>query len=107
MSLEMNACAILTDSGGVQKEAYWLQVPCITLRNESEWKETVDSGWNVLAGADHKMIVEAVEQAGKHTTRCNTLSHEDGHSAERICEMIVESFAGSPRAEVVQKRIPS
>ncbi len=59
--LESGAAMILTDSGGVQKEAYWLKVPCITLRERTEWVETVASGWNVLAGADPKKIVRAVK----------------------------------------------
>ena len=58
--LESGAAMILTDSGGVQKEAYWLKVPCVTLRDRTEWVETVASGWNVLAGADKKRIVQAV-----------------------------------------------
>lgn len=59
--LEANAQLIATDSGGIQKEAYWLGVPCITLREETEWIETVDSGWNRLVCADAQSIVKAVE----------------------------------------------
>jgi UDP-N-acetylglucosamine 2-epimerase len=58
--LEQSARMILTDSGGVQKEAYWLSVPCITLRDETEWVETIETRWNMLAGTDTERIVEAV-----------------------------------------------
>jgi len=57
LRLEMSAKVILTDSGGVQKEAFFHRVPCITLRDETEWVETVEMGWNVLVGADRDAIV--------------------------------------------------
>jgi UDP-N-acetylglucosamine 2-epimerase len=60
VAVSKSARIILTDSGGLQKEAYWLGVPCITLRDETEWVETVQSGWNTLAGSDTKRIVHAV-----------------------------------------------
>lgn len=57
LSLERAAYRILTDSGGVQKEAFFLKVPCITLREETEWPETVESGWNILVGSDEEAIL--------------------------------------------------
>jgi UDP-N-acetylglucosamine 2-epimerase len=60
VSLSRSARLILTDSGGLQKEAYWLGVPCITLRDETEWVETVTTGWNTLAGSKTDRILHAV-----------------------------------------------
>jgi UDP-N-acetylglucosamine 2-epimerase len=59
ISLAKSARILLTDSGGMQKEAYWLKVPCITLRFETEWVETTEAGWNVLAGSHTERILEA------------------------------------------------
>jgi UDP-GlcNAc3NAcA epimerase len=62
LALEQNARLIMTDSGGIQKEAYFFEVPCVTLRPETEWVETVSSGWNVLAGCDSERILENVSR---------------------------------------------
>lgn len=60
LQLQRGAAAVLTDSGGVQKEACFLGVPCITLREETEWTETVEQGWNVLVGADANRLHAAM-----------------------------------------------
>jgi UDP-GlcNAc3NAcA epimerase len=62
IALEQAAALILTDSGGVQKEAFFYRVPCVTLRDETEWVETVAAGANVLAGADHGRIIQAATE---------------------------------------------
>jgi UDP-GlcNAc3NAcA epimerase len=63
LQLERNARCLATDSGGVQKEAFFMRRPCITMRDETEWTELVDSGWNVLVGANAERIRAAIANA--------------------------------------------
>jgi UDP-GlcNAc3NAcA epimerase len=86
LALEQNARLILTDSGGIQKEAYWLGVPCITLRPETEWVETVAAGGNVLVGADRERILDAVRSLAALAQ--HPALYGDGRSAQRIIEVI-------------------
>ncbi len=83
LTLQKSANCILTDSGGVQKEAYLLGVRCITLREETEWVETVAAGWNSLAGVDTRKIVDLFENWFPQAERPPL--YGDGHSAEKIC----------------------
>ena len=85
-SLLMDAEKVLTDSGGVQKEAYFFGVPCVTLRDETEWIETVEDGWNVLVGADKREILRAIEAFNPSGTK--NKSFGDGHAAERIVDVL-------------------
>ena len=84
--LEKSAQMILTDSGGIQKEAYWLGVPCITLRNETEWPETVEAGWNVIVGADERRIVEAAR--GFVRPKARPSLYGDGSAGRRVVRLL-------------------
>jgi len=82
VTLTSSARLVLTDSGGLQKEAYWLGVPCVTLREETEWVETVEAGWNALAGSDTDRIVSAARTFDPPSPRPSL--YGDG-GASRLC----------------------
>ena len=84
--LQENANCILTDSGGMQKEAYLLGVRCITLREETEWVETVDVGWNKLAGVDLNAIRGGFDTW--HPSGERPAFYGNGHAAEEICQIL-------------------
>ena len=85
LALERDAEVILTDSGGVQREAYMWGVPCITLREETEWVETVELGWNALAGVDSDRVREAL---GRELPADRPPVFGDGNAAENIASEV-------------------
>jgi len=89
LELEMKCAAIITDSGGVQKEAYFLEKPCVTLREQTEWVETEKSGWNSIVGTDRALIVRAVEN----------LSRPDAHP-----DFYGTGDAGNAMLEILSKK---
>jgi UDP-N-acetylglucosamine 2-epimerase len=90
IALEKSARILLTDSGGMQKEAYWLKVPCITLRDETEWVETVASGWNILTGAERDRIVTAVRTF--KAPAAHPPLYGDGQAAEKILSILCQNL---------------
>ncbi len=86
LGLLMEAAKVVTDSGGVQKEAYFFGVPCVTLRDETEWIETVEDGWNALVGTEREDILHAIEHFNPSGTKSKSFG--DGHAAERIAAIV-------------------
>ncbi len=88
--LEKNARLIITDSGGVQKEAYFFKTPALIPREETEWIEITEAGWNILTGTDKERIVNGVESLWKKKDMSPWESfYGDGNAAQRICEIVM------------------
>jgi UDP-GlcNAc3NAcA epimerase len=86
LGFEASCSAVLTDSGGVQKEAFFFKKPCITMRDSTEWVELVDSGWNTLSGADTDRIVSALQNITIPVDY--PALYGDGHCAEKIIAVL-------------------
>lgn len=98
LALTANARVVLTDSGGLQKEALWLRVPCVTMRDETEWPETVEMGWNRLVSDDPIAIREAA--FASHSELPPDPVYGTGHAAERMVEVLLEQARLDDYSEV-------
>jgi UDP-N-acetylglucosamine 2-epimerase (non-hydrolysing)/UDP-GlcNAc3NAcA epimerase len=89
-ALLCNARAVLTDSGGLQKEAYIAGIPCITMRPNTEWTETIEQGWNVLVDLDRDAAVAALERTPPAE---RPPLYGDGRAGERVVAALTLRFA--------------
>ncbi len=89
--LQSGAKKVLTDSGGIQKESYCLGTPCITLRTETEWVETLQNGWNKLVGVDKKAIVDAAMMPPPNVLRKK--EYGDGHASDMIADILMNRLS--------------
>lgn len=88
IKLEQHAIKIVTDSGGVQKEAFFNKKPCITMRDETEWVETVENGWNVIVGTNKNKILDAIMNFTPSSEQKYIFG--DGNAAEKIVNILSE-----------------
>lgn len=86
ITLEMHSQKIVTDSGGVQKEAFFMNKPCVTMRDETEWVETVQNGWNIIVGTNKEKILDAIVNFVPREEQKDIFG--DGHAADKILNLI-------------------
>lgn len=86
--LTSGACQVLTDSGGLQKEAYFMEVPCVTLRTETEWVETLHGNWNILASLTTEDILDKALSTVPDPAARDSKPFGDGHASEKIAQIL-------------------
>lgn len=91
LALARHARVVLTDSGGLQKEACILRTPCVTMRSTTEWVETVDLGWNVLVDLD---VARALAAVAAPSSGGDVAPYGDGHAGEAVCDVLDAALAG-------------
>jgi UDP-GlcNAc3NAcA epimerase len=94
VQLEKYAAVIATDSGGVQKEAFFCRVPCVNLRDETEWIELVEAGWNRLVSPLLSDAIASAINAVLETKGMKVYPYGNGRAAERIAETLVQDLCG-------------
>lgn len=88
--LTSNACQVLTDSGGLQKEAWFMKTPCVTLRTETEWVETLEGGWNVLASLNTEDILDKALNTKADMSARDKMPFGDGNASKKIADLLLK-----------------
>jgi UDP-GlcNAc3NAcA epimerase len=91
IELLKNCSLVMTDSGGLQKEAYFFEKNCVTMRDETEWVELVENGFNLLSGANGALIIEHTQTMLSKASDFSSQLYGDGHAGEQIVEILLNS----------------